>query len=95
MLKADGFDEAIIGYTYDMVAQEERLIYSVEKCIEILMQDDMDYLEAREYLDFNTIGAYVGKQTPIFLEDIEGIDIKWKENAKRVWIKLKNNGIKL
>ena len=84
MLKADGFDEAIIGYTYDMVAQEERLIYSVEKCIEILMQDDMDYLEAREYLDFNTIGAYVGKQTPIFLEDIEGIDIKWKENAKRV-----------
>jgi hypothetical protein len=59
-----------------MVAQEERLIYSVEKCIEILMQDDMDYLEAREYLDFNTIGAYVGKQTPIFLEDIEGIDIK-------------------
>ena len=76
MLKADGFDEAIIGYTYDMVAQEERLIYSVEKCIEILMQDDMDYLEAREYLDFNTIGSYVGKQTPIFLEDIEGIDIK-------------------
>ena len=75
MLKADGFDEAIIGYTYDMVAQEERLIYSVEKCIEILMQDDMDYLEAREYLDFNTIGAYVGKQTPIFLEDIEGIEI--------------------
>ena len=95
MLKADGFDEAIIGYTYDMVAQEERLIYSVEKCIEILMQDDMDYLDAREYLDFNTIGAYVGKQTPIFLEDIEGIDIKWKENAKRVWIKLKNNGTKL
>jgi hypothetical protein len=76
MLKADGFDEVIIGFTYDMVAQEERLIYSVEKCIEILMQDDMDYLEAREYLDFNTIGAYVGKQTPIFLEDIEGIDIK-------------------
>jgi|TARA_R110000803_G_scaffold33936_2_gene74228 hypothetical protein len=75
MLKADGFDEAIIGYTYDMVAQEERLIYSVEKCIEILMQDDMDYLEAREYLDFNTICAYVGKQTPIFLEDIEGIEI--------------------
>ena len=65
MLKADGFNEAIIGYTY-----------SVEKCIEILMQDDMDYLDAREYLDFNTIGAYVGKQTPIFLEDIEGIDIK-------------------
>jgi len=76
MLKADGFDEAIIGYTYDIVAQEERLIYSVEKCIEILMQDDMDYLDAREYLDFNTIGAYVGKQTPIFLEDITGIDIK-------------------
>tara|TARA_R100000544_G_scaffold10356_1_gene4482 strand:+ start:3839 stop:4066 length:228 start_codon:yes stop_codon:yes gene_type:complete len=75
MLKADGFDDAIIGYTYDMVAQEERLIYSVEKCIEILMQDNMDYLEAREYLDFNTIGAYVGKQTPIFLEDIEGIEI--------------------
>ncbi len=36
MLKADGFDKAIIGQTYDMVVSEERLIYSVEKCVEIL-----------------------------------------------------------
>ena len=52
MLKADGFDKAIIGQTYDMVVSEERLIYSVEKCVEILVErDGMTSEEAIEYLD--------------------------------------------
>lgn len=34
-LKADGFDEAIIGVDETQM----RLIYSVKKCIEILMRD--------------------------------------------------------
>jgi len=68
MLKADGFDKAIIGQTYDMVVQEDRLIYSVEKCIEILVErDDMTPDDAIEYLEFNTLCAYVGKDQPIFL----------------------------
>jgi hypothetical protein len=70
MLKADGFDKAIIGQTYDMVVQEDRLIYSIEKCIEILVErDGMDYEEAIEYLDFNVLCAYIGKDQPVFLRE--------------------------
>ena len=43
MLKADGFDKAVIGNTYDVAVQEFRLVYSVEKCIKVLVdRDDED-----------------------------------------------------
>tara|TARA_R100000734_G_scaffold111_1_gene123 strand:+ start:227 stop:451 length:225 start_codon:yes stop_codon:yes gene_type:complete len=73
MLKADGFDKAIIGQTYDMVVQKDRLIYSIEKCVEILIErDGMTNEEAFEYLEFNVTGTYVAKDQPIFLyEDYE------------------------
>ena len=68
MLKADGFDKAIIGQTYDMVLSEERLIYSIDKCVEILVErDGMTSEEAIEYLDFNVLCAYIGKDQPIFV----------------------------
>ena len=64
-LFADGFDEAIMGID----SKSGRVIYSVEKMINLLRErDDMDYEDAREYLDFNTIGAYVGEMTPIYME---------------------------
>jgi hypothetical protein len=65
-LKADGFDEAVIGVD----ERSMRLIYSVTKCIELLMvNDDMSMEEAIEYFDFNVRGAYVGDNTPIWCED--------------------------
>lgn len=68
MLKADGFDKAIIGQTYDMVVSEERLIYSIDKCVEILVErDGMTSEEAIEFLDFNVLCAYIGKDQPIFV----------------------------
>jgi hypothetical protein len=33
-------------------------------------ESDMSYEEAMEYLEFNTISAYVGKFTPIYLDDV-------------------------
>ena len=58
----EGMDEAILGVEeYSM-----RIIYSVQKCIEILMRDEMDELEAVEYFEYNILSAYVGKKTPIF-----------------------------
>lgn len=63
-LKADDFDDAIIGVD----TKTYRLIYSVKKCIEILCKD-MDYETACEYLEYNVTGAYLGDQTPIFCED--------------------------
>lgn len=59
-LKADGFDEAIIGVEESSM----RLIYSVSKCIEILMRDMSDE-DALEHFYYNVSGSYVGEKTPI------------------------------
>ena len=65
-LVADGFNDAIISIDESSM----RLIYSVEKCIDILVENDEMLLEqAIEYFDFNVRGSYVGEQTPIFCED--------------------------
>ena len=64
-LKADGFDEAIIGVEPNSM----RLVYDRDKMIEILMIDEkLTELDAIEYLLFNTWDAYVGEKTPIFIE---------------------------
>lgn len=64
VLKADGFDEAIIGVDETTM----RLIYSVRKCIEILMRD-MSEEDAMEHFSFNVSGGYVGDKTPIWCSD--------------------------
>jgi hypothetical protein len=48
LLKADGFDEAIIGLDDETM----RLIYSVSKCIKIL-EKDMSEEDALEFFHFN------------------------------------------
>ena len=64
ILKADGFDEAVIGIDENSM----RLIYSVKKCIEILMRD-MSEEDAMEHFSFNVSGGYVGEKTPIWCSD--------------------------
>lgn len=66
ILKADGFDDAVIGIDQNSM----RLIYSVKKCIEILVLQGMSVEEAIEYFDFNTKGSYVGEKTPIWCDDM-------------------------
>jgi hypothetical protein len=63
-LKADGFDEAIIGFDINSM----RLIYSVKKCITILCRD-MCEEDAEDYFSFNVSGSYVGEKTPIWCYD--------------------------
>jgi hypothetical protein len=65
ILKADGFDDAVIGIDTDSM----RLIYSVQKCIEVLKEDGMDEIDAVEYFEYNVLGAYVGEKTPIWCND--------------------------
>ncbi len=64
-LKADGFDDACIGFDY----KTRRLIYSTSKCINILVADGMIYDDACEYFQFNVLDAYVGEKTPIYAID--------------------------
>jgi hypothetical protein len=66
ILIADGFDDAVIGID----EKSMRLIYSVEKCIEILMKQGMDMTESIEYFEYNVSGSYVGEKTPIWCEDL-------------------------
>jgi hypothetical protein len=63
-LKADGFDEAIIGVDETTM----RLIYSLRKCLEILMRD-MSEEAAMVHFSFNVSGGYVGEKTPIWCSD--------------------------
>jgi hypothetical protein len=65
-LKADGFDDAVIGVCH----LSRRLIYSYAKCIEILVvEEGMEVIDAIEYLSYNVINSYVGENTPIWCID--------------------------
>ena len=66
ILKADGFDDAVIGIDTGTM----RLIYSVTRCVEILIVGGMDMNDAIEYFDFNVRGSYVGDKTPIWCDDM-------------------------
>ena len=61
---ADGFDDALVGCTYgaNVVA-----VYDINKMIEILMAESMNYEDAVEFLDYNVVGAYVGEKTPLYI----------------------------
>jgi acetyl-CoA carboxylase carboxyltransferase component len=63
VLIADGFDDAVIG----IEPMTMRVVYDIDKVIEILMDQGMDHDEAIEYYEFNIVGAYIGEQTPIFV----------------------------
>ena len=70
MLKADGFDKAIIGMCMDIATGGERLIYDANKCIDILIKQGMSEQEAIEYFEFNVVGAWMGPKTPVFMHEI-------------------------
>jgi hypothetical protein len=64
---ADGFDKAIIG----VCPTSMKVIYSRNKCIEILMEDGYSWEDAVDFLEYNTFNTYIGEFTPIWVEDFE------------------------
>lgn len=67
-LFADGFDDAILGVSVGISARET-IVYDYDKCVEILMQrDNMSHEDAVDFIEHNTINAYVGEYTPIFVK---------------------------
>ena len=65
-LKADGFDDAIIGVCY----RTKNLVYSIKKCMHILVvEEGMKHIDALEHMSYNVLGSYVGENTPIFVDD--------------------------
>jgi hypothetical protein len=68
MMRADGFDEAILGVA-QRCGQPEIIAYDTEKILEILQaREGMTAEEAVEYFEFNIAGAWVGEETPIFID---------------------------
>ena len=67
LLKADGFDKAILGVGR-RCSKPDLLVYDYDKCCEILVKrDKMTYEEAMEFMEYNVVGAWVGETTPIFV----------------------------
>jgi hypothetical protein len=62
LLFADGFNEAVIG-----VSSDDKVVYSINKMLEILMEDGISDEEAIDYFYFNIEGAYMGEKTPIYI----------------------------
>jgi hypothetical protein len=61
-----GFDAALIGVGVQF--SREIAIYDYDKCLDVLIErDGMDVEDAIDYMEYNVLGAYVGKSTPIFL----------------------------
>jgi len=70
MLRANGYDEAIIGsaFVWQDGTQVQVLVYDAEDIRDILMsQDGLSTEEAREFIEFNLEGVYLGPETPIFV----------------------------
>lgn len=62
----NGMEEAIIG-----VARQFGIpfvVYDRSRCIEILMQQRMTFIEAEEYFSLNVEGGWLGSGTPLVLE---------------------------
>jgi len=69
MLKIDGHDDAILGPAciWRGSSRVDVLVYDAELIRENLMRDGMTSEDAREFIEFNIEGAYVGEDTPILV----------------------------
>lgn len=66
-LLADGLEQALVGYTVNH-ASPVVAVYDADKCVSVLCdRDGASPEEAEEFLQFNTFGAYVGENGPIFV----------------------------
>ena len=67
ILLADGLESAFMGigrqFHYPIA------IYSYKKTLKCLKGMGMTTEDAEEYFQFNIAGAFVGDQTPVFLQD--------------------------
>ena len=71
MLVLPDFQEALIGYV-ERCGSNALACYDIDKCIQILIErDGMTDEEALEYFSYNTLGAYMGENTPMFLTRID------------------------
>lgn len=67
-LFADGFDSAIIGIAR-RCGQPSLIAYSYDKAVAHLISEGMSYEDAVEWMEFNVVGAWMGQNTPVWIQD--------------------------
>jgi len=68
-LLSSGYDSALIGITE---GPNPVAVYDTDLCIKCLMEeDDMNEEDAVEFFYYNTVNAYVGEKTPIYIRRYE------------------------
>ena len=70
MIKYPDYDEAVIGPAniWRDSTMVSVLVYDAEKIRDILMKrDGMLHEEAREFIEFNIEGGYLGIETPVLV----------------------------
>jgi hypothetical protein len=72
-LFADGFDDAIIGITVG-IASRDVVVYDYDECIRIMTGNGISHEDAIEFLEYNTINAYTGEYTPIFVKSWKNLE---------------------
>lgn len=66
-LTPDGLEAAYVGFTCNH-HHAHVAVYSFERCVEVLVtRDGMSHEDAEEFLHFNTLGAWVGENGPLFI----------------------------
>ena len=68
VLMADGLDPAVIGMTKLPDRPGVVVVYDIHKCAEAMVDTGLDYDTAMEFLEYNTLDAWVGPGTPVFVE---------------------------
>lgn len=66
-LFADGLEEAFVGIC-QRFGQPPVAAYDREKVLDLFVAQGMSEEEAEEFFEFNTIGAWVGVNTPVYLD---------------------------
>jgi hypothetical protein len=62
----DEYDSCVVGIGYRFHAGP-LAVYSIPKTIKVMKGWGMDEDEAQEFFDFNTLGAWMGDGTPVFV----------------------------
>ncbi len=66
-----GFEDAVVGYV-ERYGMAPVILLDREKCESIMVKrDGMTWEEAREYFEFNVLGAYLGEATPAFMTKVD------------------------
>lgn len=72
-MKPEEIKDRVIEYNPEalLITGYDEDLYSYKKLVEITQQEgeDMDIIDAIEYVDYNILGAYMGENTPMVIMD--------------------------